>query len=80
MIPTKPVGSAWNPTSPLIRKLPHCAGLPIIAMTAAAMESDRQECLAAGMNAHVAKPIDAERLVKTLLEWVSVRGIARPGP
>ena len=64
----------------LIRKLPHCAGLPIIAMTAAAMESDRQECLAAGMNAHVAKPIDAERLVKTLLEWVSVRGIARPAP
>ena len=49
----------------LIRKLPHCAGLPIVAMTAAAMESDRQECLAAGMNAHVAKPIDAERLVKT---------------
>ena len=40
-------------------------------MTAAAMESDRQECLAAGMNAHVAKPIDAEQLVKTLLEWVS---------
>jgi len=55
----------------LIRKLPQGVGLPIIAMTAAAMDSDRQECLAAGMNAHVAKPIDAERLVKTLLEWVS---------
>jgi len=65
----------------LIRKLPRGVGLPIIAMTAAAMDSDRQDCLAAGMNAHVAKPIDAERLVNTLLEWVSVPGIAdgRPG-
>jgi len=49
-------------------------------MTAAAMDSDRQECLAAGMNAHVAKPIDAEKLVKTLLEWVSTRGLARERP
>ena len=64
----------------LIRKLPQCASLPIIAMTAAAMESDRQECLAAGMNAHVAKPIDAEKLVKTLLEWVSTRGLAHERP
>ena len=59
----------------LIRRLPHAASLPIIAMTAAAMESDRQECLAAGMNAHVAKPIDAEKLVKALLDWVSVPGL-----
>ena len=64
----------------LIRKLPQGSGLPIIAMTAAAMDSDRQECLAAGMNAHVAKPIDAEKLVKTLLEWVSVAGVARNRP
>ena len=64
----------------LIRKLPQGVGLPIIAMTAAAMESDRQECLAAGMDAHVAKPIDAERLVKTLLEWVPAAGAARERP
>jgi len=64
----------------MIRKLPQGAGLPIIAMTAAAMDSDRQGCLAAGMNAHVAKPIDAERLVKSLLEWVSVPGAARERP
>jgi CheY-like chemotaxis protein len=64
----------------LIRKLPQGMLLPIIAMTAAAMESDRQECLAAGMNAHVAKPIDAERLVKTLLEWISVPDAARERP
>ena len=66
----------------LIRKLPQAIGLPIIAMTAAAMDADRQECLAAGMNAHVAKPIDAEKLVKALLDWVSVPGLVRerPGP
>jgi len=64
----------------LIRKLPQGLGLPIIAMTAAAMDSDRQECLAAGMNAHVAKPIDAQKLVKTLLEWVSPRGVERERP
>ena len=64
----------------LIRKLPQGAGLPIIAMTAAEMEADRQECLAAGMNAHVAKPIDAERLVQTLLDWVALPDGVRGSP
>ena len=59
----------------LIRKLPQGVALPIIAMTAAAMEADKQECLAAGMNAHVAKPIDAAQLVQTLLAWVSPPGL-----
>lgn len=40
--------------------------LPIIAMTANAMASDREDCLAAGMNDHVAKPIDVQQLVATL--------------
>jgi two-component system sensor histidine kinase/response regulator len=54
----------------VIRHLPRMANLPIIAMTAGAMEEDRQECLAAGMNAHVTKPIDPKQLVRTLLAWV----------
>ncbi|WP_428423135.1 response regulator [Methylibium sp.] len=54
----------------VIRLLPHAAHLPIIAMTAAAMEEDKQECLAAGMNAHIAKPIDSKQLIHTLLAWV----------
>ncbi|WP_223880881.1 histidine kinase N-terminal 7TM domain-containing protein [Roseococcus microcysteis] len=41
--------------------------LPIIAITANAMRSDRDACLAAGMNAHVGKPFDLETLVQTLL-------------
>ena len=54
----------------LIRAMPEHASLPIIAMTAGAMEADIQACLAAGMDAHVSKPIDAKQLVHTLLARV----------
>jgi signal transduction histidine kinase/DNA-binding response OmpR family regulator len=64
-----------------IRQLPQGARLPVIAMTAAAMEEDRQECLAAGMNAHIAKPIDPKELVRTLLSCIphGNRDTAPPG-
>jgi CheY-like chemotaxis protein len=45
------------------------AALPIIAMTANAMASDRAACLEAGMNDHVGKPFDLDRLVAILLQW-----------
>ncbi len=47
--------------------------LPIVAMTANAMAADRQACLAAGMNDHIAKPIDLDQMVATIL------GQCRPG-
>jgi len=53
----------------VIRGLPQCARLPIIAMTAAAMDEDKQACLAAGMNAHVSKPIEPRELAEVLLTW-----------
>ena len=43
--------------------------LPIIALTAAALVSERDEALAAGMNDFLTKPIDAQRLHDTLLQW-----------
>ena len=44
--------------------------LPIIAMTANAMAGDKQRCLDAGMNDHVAKPIDPLELFSTLSQWI----------
>ena len=46
------------------------ATLPIVAMTADAMAEDRVRCLEAGMNDHVAKPIDVGQLFAVLRRWV----------
>jgi two-component system sensor histidine kinase/response regulator len=47
--------------------------LPIIAMTANALAGDREKCLEAGMNDHVAKPIEPDNLFKTLVQWIPLR-------
>jgi two-component system, sensor histidine kinase and response regulator len=54
----------------VIRANPRHEKLPIIAMTANAMESDRILCLEAGMNDHIAKPIDPDQLFGVLLRWI----------
>jgi PAS domain S-box-containing protein len=53
-------------------------GLPVIAMTAHAFGEDRAACLDAGMNDHVAKPVDPELLYATLLRWLPLRDDGRP--
>jgi two-component system sensor histidine kinase/response regulator len=53
-----------------IRALPGAENTPILAMTANAFGEDRVECLAAGMNDHVAKPVDPQGLYETLLLWL----------
>ncbi len=56
-----------------IRALPGFGQLPIIAMTANAMAEDRQRCLEAGMNGHVAKPIEPAILWETLQAWLPAK-------
>lgn len=53
-----------------IRALPHYQAIPILAVTARAFEEDREECLRAGMNAHVPKPITPNLLLSLVLEWL----------
>lgn len=53
-----------------LRSDPKTAHLPVIAMTANAMNEDVEACLQAGMDGHIAKPIDEAILVATLCHWL----------
>jgi signal transduction histidine kinase/DNA-binding response OmpR family regulator/HPt (histidine-containing phosphotransfer) domain-containing protein len=62
-----------------IRQTLGLTDLPIVAMTAHAMTSERNRCLDAGMNEHLSKPVDPERLAEVLARLV-VRDLTRPLP
>jgi two-component system, sensor histidine kinase and response regulator len=55
-----------------IRKLGY-ADIPIVAMTANAMKGDKENCLAAGMNGFVTKPINRKRVFDVIEQWVLYR-------
>jgi signal transduction histidine kinase/CheY-like chemotaxis protein/HPt (histidine-containing phosphotransfer) domain-containing protein len=64
-----------------IRKQARFADLPVIAMTANAMKGDREKALDAGMNDHIAKPIDLERALATMARWIKpVSARSEPAP
>jgi len=54
--------------------------MPIIALTASAMEKDRERCLAAGMDDHLTKPVKAEDLRAMLERWIPDTVAAGAGP
>jgi len=74
-----PVMDGYSATR-LLRENASLAALPIIAMTANAMASDRDACLAAGMNAHVGKPFKLAELVQLLQSLTKPGNPVQPSP
>ena len=54
-----------------LRKIPEMVDLPVLAMTANAMAGDREKVLAAGMNDHIAKPINVGDMFATMANWIT---------
>jgi CheY-like chemotaxis protein len=53
-----------------IRHRPEWARLPIIALTAKAMPDDREECIQAGANDYISKPLDVDKLLSLVRVWI----------
>jgi CheY-like chemotaxis protein len=58
-------------TTEAIRATPRFATLPIIALTAKAMQGDRDKSLASGASDYVTKPVDIDLLLATMRLWLS---------
>lgn len=65
-----PVMDGFNATRAIRRRDKNSRYLPIIAMTAGALEEDRERCLAAGMDAYLTKPLDMDRLGELLARCI----------
>ncbi len=64
-----PEMDGWEATARIRAALAGRRRIPILALTANASDADRQRCLDAGMDAHLAKPLKLERLAEALATW-----------
>jgi signal transduction histidine kinase/HAMP domain-containing protein/CheY-like chemotaxis protein len=62
-----------------IRQMPRFAHLPVIAVTARAMQGDREKSLSAGASDYVTKPVDIEELLNRMEQWLSSPPESSPG-
>ncbi|MFV2196247.1 HAMP domain-containing protein [Nocardiopsis sp. LOL_012] len=60
-----------NATTRAIRDMPQFAALPIISLTAKAMQGDRERSLASGATDYVTKPVDLDHLLDVMLRWLT---------
>jgi CheY-like chemotaxis protein len=67
-----PVMDGYKATAAIREQQSPASRTPIIAMTANALESDRQICLDAGMDDYIAKPFKPPILKETLKKWISL--------
>ncbi len=74
-----PIMDGFQATSAIrgIRPPSTARRIPIIAMTAHAMKGDRERCLAAGMNAYIAKPVDARKLIELIESCAAANDVRR---
>ncbi|MFC7394633.1 response regulator [Scopulibacillus cellulosilyticus] len=57
----------------IIREIPECSNIPIIALTAKAMKGDRQQCIEAGASDYISKPVNIEQLLSIIRVWLYQR-------
>ena len=65
-----PVMTGYDAAKEIRKSDRNDVSIPIIAMTADAFSEDIKHCLECGMNAHIAKPIDVNRLIQILKQYL----------
>lgn len=73
-----PVMDGYESTRAIRRLTGPKKDIPIIAMTANAMEGDQEKCQAAGMNDYLSKPIDYEKMLRLLAVYGQTKNVAAP--